>query len=962
MFTGKFDRACAATWIWLAAILGGFAASPFGAVAEQRDFKDLSATVGVAVAQWDFDGNFISTTGGLDLLPGAASPATAPGVTFSSVSIGGETATVASFSRGTWFRATHGLGVNGDGSFLNVYTLIMDVMFPSRPTGWAVLWQTSPANSNDGDWFINPSDGVGISGVYGGSVPNGTWHRLALVVDCVGGTLTSYINGTQAQQIGGLTIDGRWAIGPDGLLFADENQENAAGLVNSVQLRPIALSAADIATLGGPAAAGIPVPSLPTLQLLTPNGGESFQAGTTQLVSWAAENPSGLVQVDLYRGDSLHRQLGEVSMRQSNFNWVINSRIGDGTDYRILITSSSFPGVSDFSDAHFTISGSGPPANPLFGQPLQTNGGFEASLTNWQTILGNPRALTSTGGKGAPHSGSLFFHGGPGNSNAVIIRQEIDLIAVGFTAEDIDGGAVLDAEAWLRNWFSAGTFDDQIYYSVLYLGAAGDDQPLSSVRCMIAAHNAWLVRRLTGVVPAGTRRLRVEFVGKHRRDRDNDSMADDIVVRLQEGSGVVTPQITKLPMLQDVRPDTMTLLWETDGNLAGHAVEWGRSNVAENTFTAIETLQIDSTHFVHRATLTGLARETHYVYRVRSGTNITATFSFRTAPHRDTPFAVAWWGDNHQGTVTLRQHIANLSAHGPDFIAVAGDMVNNGNVLFEWHDYWFKPLEHLSLGQTKPIIFARGNHDGEHALAYAYSKLPGNEAWFAFDYGNTRFIFLDSEVDSAGSPEQLAWLRAELQRPETRQATFRIVCFHRPPWVNLWNGGGYTGEGFVRNDWTPLFAQGLVDMVICGHAHNYNRGQTNGVTYVITGGGGGILDVERVAFWPLFTVEYSRYHYGLMEVNGDTLLWEVYDNNNALLDTITLKSRTPSLLWASSTPNNTTLPLVISGRPGVSYVLEESADLLTWTTLSSNTMAANGWRTNSIAVNGQQRFFRARTQ
>src|SRR4030095_6415640 len=110
----------------------------------------------------------------------------------------------------------------------------------------------------------------------------------------------------------------------------------------------------------------------------------------------------------------------------------------------------------------------------------------------------------------------------------------------------------------------AGTFDDQIYYSVLYLGAAGDDQPLSSVRCMIAAHNAWLGRRLTGVVPAVTRRLRVEVVGKHRRDRDNDSMADDLVVRLQENSGTVTPQITKLPMLQDVRPDTMTLLWETD--------------------------------------------------------------------------------------------------------------------------------------------------------------------------------------------------------------------------------------------------------------------------------------------------------------------------------------------------------------------------------------------------------------
>jgi 3',5'-cyclic AMP phosphodiesterase CpdA len=103
--------------------------------------------------------------------------------------------------------------------------------------------------------------------------------------------------------------------------------------------------------------------------------------------------------------------------------------------------------------------------------------------------------------------------------------------------------------------------------------------------------------------------------------------------------------------------------------------------------------------------------------------------------------------------VTLAQHVTHLLAHAPNMICVAGDMVNSGNLLSEWHDYWFKPLETLHAAQTTPVIYARGNHDGEHALAYAYSTLPGNEAWFAFDYGNTRFIFLDSEVDTSGSPE-----------------------------------------------------------------------------------------------------------------------------------------------------------------------------------------------------------------
>jgi len=49
----------------------------------------------------------------------------------------------------------------------------------------------------------------------------------------------------------------------------------------------------------------------------------------------------------------------------------------------------------------------------------------------------------------------------------------------------------------------------------------------------------------------------------------------------------------------------------------------------------------------------------------------------------------------------------------------------------------------------------------------------------------------------------------------------------------------------VRNDWVPLFQQYHVDVVLSGHSHCYNRGATNGVTYLVVGGGG-TLDTERV--------------------------------------------------------------------------------------------------------------------
>lgn len=922
----------------------------------------MPATILGAIAQYDFDGNLNSSTGGAALVPGFAAPALMVSATLTNATILGQSAQVASLKRGTYFSMMHGLGANGGGSLLNQYTLIFDVMFPNRPNNWAVLYQTSPANNNDGEWFVNQNQGLGISGNYRGTVLDGTWNRLAVVVDNVAGTLTSFINGVQVQQHTGLVLDGRWAMGGTVLLFADEDQENSDVEVNSIQLRPEAMEAADIAVLGGPKRGGIPLPVAPSsLQVLSPNGGENYPAGSAQIIRWKVANPDGLAQIDLYRNGLFSETLGQVGLHLGNYVWNTHPALGDTNYYQIKLTSVNYPSVIDFSDGMFSVFGSLPKPNPRFGQALQANGGFETLLANWRTIVGTPLAINNTQGKGDPHAGSRFFHAGINTlATNTIVRQEIDLIAAGFTQQDIDTGALIDAEAWLRNYYGAGTFDDQVFYRIGYLD--DKERELSAVRCMIAADNQWLLRKISGLLPQRTRILRLEIIGNHRSDADNDSMADDLVVRLQKNYTTLTPSITKLPMLQDVRTNAMTLIWETDGNLAHHAVDWGRTNINENTLSRIETLQINETHFVHRATIATLETETSYVYRVRSGTNITPSFTFTTAPLRTSPFTTAWWGDNHNGTVTLANHVTNLMAHAPNLICVAGDMVNNGNLISDWHDYWFKPLETLNAAQTTPVIYARGNHDGEHALAYAYSTLPGNESWFAFDYGNSRFIFLDSEVPTSTSNGQYAWLRAELSRPETQRAAFRIVCFHRPPFTDLWNGSIHTGEAWVRNDWVPLFTQKNVDIVIGGHMHAYQRGATNGVVYIVSGGGGGYLDTERVASWPFVEVEYSKYHFDIMEINGPVLSWETYSDSNQLLDMFTLQSRVPVLSWEGRRSTLETLKLTIAGKPNTRYILESSTNLVAWNPLATNTIPTTGSPnfTNSVPTALLGRFFRGR--
>ncbi|MGQ9589056.1 MAG: PKD domain-containing protein [Planctomycetota bacterium] len=205
------------------------------------------------VDQWEFDGDLSAYSGsGTLTVEGTGT------VEFTTETIGGRTAEVARVPSGTYLRAAHGFSPNGGGSYVNQYTLVMDVMFPDTSAGYASLLQTNPSNSNDGDWFVKHEAGVGISGNYGGVVEDGVWHRLALVVDLVAGTFTAYVNGVQAMQNTGLSLDGRWSLDPESLLFADEDGETAEVYVNSVQFRDAALPASAIAALGGPTAGGIP--------------------------------------------------------------------------------------------------------------------------------------------------------------------------------------------------------------------------------------------------------------------------------------------------------------------------------------------------------------------------------------------------------------------------------------------------------------------------------------------------------------------------------------------------------------------------------------------------------------------------------------------------------------------------------------------------------------------------------
>lgn len=246
-----------------------------------RNLSCLTLTLGCALAfsahaavtgQWDFNSGDLSATTGTAL---AYRGDTAATTIFTTATIGGSAAGVMNFPATTptqGYIMTHGIAPNGGGSYVNQYTLIMDIMYPAASSGeYRSLWQTSPGNGNDGDLFVNPGNGIGISSSYQGAILADTWHRVAFVFDLTLATdrLKKYIDGTLVgMQNLSDGVDGRWALDPTALVFTDEDGETMPGYVNSLQINDAALSASDIAWMGGATAAGIPVVPEPASGLL----------------------------------------------------------------------------------------------------------------------------------------------------------------------------------------------------------------------------------------------------------------------------------------------------------------------------------------------------------------------------------------------------------------------------------------------------------------------------------------------------------------------------------------------------------------------------------------------------------------------------------------------------------------------------------------------------------------------
>jgi predicted phosphodiesterase len=240
-------------------------------------------------------------------------------------------------------------------------------------------------------------------------------------------------------------------------------------------------------------------------------------------------------------------------------------------------------------------------------------------------------------------------------------------------------------------------------------------------------------------------------------------------------------------------------------------------------------------------------------------------------------FTFAVFGDTRTQHEIHRAVVARILASAPDLALHTGDLVADGDDPAQW-DTFFE-IERDLLVRT-PFYPALGNHERNSPLYFGHFGLPGNERWYTFDYGNARFVCLevDGSADYEPGSEQYAWLEETLA---ANTQPWLFVFFHYPPYTSA-EEAGY--ESSLRQSLVPLFEQYGVDAVFNGHKHNYERNEVNGITYVVTGGGGAPLYAmqEREPTQAAFAMEH---HFVLVRIEGNHLQATAISVDGEVLDT-----------------------------------------------------------------------------
>jgi hypothetical protein len=317
-----------------------------------------------------------------------------------------------------------------------------------------------------------------------------------------------------------------------------------------------------------------------------------------------------------------------------------------------------------------------------------------------------------------------------------------------------------------------------------------------------------------------------------------------------------------------------------------------------------ETVSLPEEGLLHEATLSGLSAGSRVYYQVSSCGLSSAVLDFFAAPEPGSTVRFTVWGDSQSNPTQARATVLAMAQHQPFFTLHAGDTLGDGLVDGQFLDELLEPLR--PLGHHLPLYAAMGNHEQNADAWYdlvsypdSVPSEPGHESFYSFSFGNAFVLVIDTnklfwDIDTGDGVLEVPyskWIKAELQSEAARAATWRFAIGHEPAITESWGEGScgnFVGNEHVRDWLVPLLAEARFHAYFAGHTHAYERGMLDGVLHVISGGGGGSLDVWCEDVAETEVVEWVH-HYLVVEAECDALTLTAYrTDDDAVLDRVIL--------------------------------------------------------------------------
>lgn len=377
-------------------------------------------------------------------------------------------------------------------------------------------------------------------------------------------------------------------------------------------------------------------------------------------------------------------------------------------------------------------------------------------------------------------------------------------------------------------------------------------------------------------------------------------LADALPVRLPVPADPDAAVLAKGPVVSDVTMTEAEIRWEP--------VLEGVTLTVTSGGSAAGTVHIEARDGVQRAHVRGLAPDVLYRYDIRTADGRVSPGTFRTFPEQGSPLSFIAFGDTRTDHATHARIAARIAAEQPDFVVNTGDLVGDGRRPDDWATYF--PLAAPLLAST-PFFPAIGNHDSRGLLNETmFLRWFGRDRYYEVRAGAVILLFLDTTLAYGGGSAQRTWLEERLAAAAGAvakgEASWILALHHHPPFSSARHGS----NEHVATELVPLYERYGVNLVLNGHDHVYERLERNGITYVVTGGGGAPLyDFEEIV--PESRVRVKTHHYLRIDADRERLAFRAVDLAGNVIDRHELRAAGERAVIGAAARNEH-LPLGIS--------------------------------------------------